>query len=118
MQSIIAVAVGGFIGTLLRYAVSCWYPAYLFPWDTLMVNLIGSFGLGLLTHASGLSLHPQVRLGLGTGLIGSFTTFSTFSAEWLSLPFPWAIGYGSLSMLGGLGCAWLGALAGKGRSAC
>jgi CrcB protein len=117
MRDIIAVAIGGFVGTTLRFAASKWIPAAHFPWGTLAVNLIGSFCLALITYARGFPLHPRIRLGLATGLIGSFTTFSTFCAEWLSLPSPAAFGYGSLSLIGGLGCAWLGAQIGKGRNA-
>ena len=84
------VALGGGIGALLRYqlgrAMTAWLgPAMvsLFPWATLAANTLGSLLLGVLAgwlarHGSG---GDQLRLLLGVGLLGGFTTFSAFSLE-------------------------------------
>jgi CrcB protein len=86
----LAVAVFGALGALARWGVNAWVqPATNggLPWGTLVVNGVGSLGLGLLTGwCLGLEgLDPRWRLALGTGLLGSFTTFSTFSVETIQL---------------------------------
>ena len=84
------VALGGGIGALLRYqagrAMTMWLGptmVSIFPWATLAVNAIGSLLMGLL--AGWLARHgqggDQLRLLLGVGLLGGFTTFSAFSLE-------------------------------------
>jgi CrcB protein len=73
-------ALGG-VGALLRFHVDelvQWRAAGEFPWGTLAVNVLGSFGLGLLT---GLSVTGDALLLLGTAALGSFTTFSTWMLE-------------------------------------
>ena len=83
------VGVGGAVGALLRYLVSGWiyrFAAGGFPWGTLAVNLIGSFIIGLLWGVFEISIISQnLRLFLFMGILGSFTTFSTFSLESFSL---------------------------------
>ncbi len=83
---IIAVGLGGFAGSVLRYLVSRLVSGVNFlslPLGTLLVNIIGCFVLGLFTglfsRAQGMS--PELRLLLTTGLCGGFTTFSTFMGE-------------------------------------
>ena len=80
------VGLGGFLGSAMRYLVSV-YSARLFgtqfPYGTLIVNVGGGFLIGLIT---GISLptdliSPDLKLFLVTGIIGGFTTFSTFSNE-------------------------------------
>lgn len=84
------VAVGGGIGAAARYALSVWVHGLLgaaFPWGTLLVNVIGSFVIGLVMVLSidrGV-ISPEVRLLLTTGFCGGLTTFSTFSYETLVL---------------------------------
>lgn len=80
------VAAGGACGAVARYAVSyavgrVW-PA--FPWGTLVVNVTGSFLLGLFMGATASGrflLDPAWRSFVGIGLLGAFTTFSTLSYE-------------------------------------
>ena len=86
----LALAVGGGIGATLRYALSVWVDQRLlagFPWGTFAVNVIGSLLVGfLITWLD--HRHPgsaTLRLFLITGLLGAFTTFSTFSVETLQL---------------------------------
>lgn len=70
------VGTGGAIGALLRYAVSQRLAERDFPLDTLTVNVLGTFALGLVTF---LQPTDSVALLVGTGACGSFTTFSSFS---------------------------------------
>ena len=75
------VAIGGAFGSVLRYGVSVWAVEVLgagFPWGTLAVNVLGSAAIGL---AGGAGLAGELRLLLVTGVLGGFTTFSSFSLE-------------------------------------
>ncbi len=82
MSALLIVALGGALGSVLRYSTGFWVQQ---PWATLSVNLAGSFliGLGALHLASGES--PLLRLFLITGILGGFTTFSAFSLDSLTL---------------------------------
>lgn len=80
------VCLGGAIGTGARYATALWAASALgttFPFGTLIVNVAGSFVLGFLMHiaASSELLAPDLRLMLTTGVMGGFTTYSTFNYE-------------------------------------
>lgn len=85
------IAIGGAIGTLARYAlarVGLGDPAWHgLPWTTLAANLLGSTLLGFLyVWGDGRTLFGEdVRLVLGTGVMGGFTTYSTFNLETLRL---------------------------------
>ena len=81
------VAVFGAIGALLRYGASVIIHTELFPLSTLLVNVVGCFFLAFIVRRfAGMPRFSQAFVnGLGTGLIGSFTTFSTFSVETLRL---------------------------------
>jgi fluoride exporter len=83
-----AVAVGGAAGSVLRYAVglALLRGSGAFPLGTLLVNVLGSFLIGLLARAlSSPAWDPMWRIALTVGFCGGFTTFSTFSAELLTL---------------------------------
>lgn len=86
----IYVFLGGGVGAVLRYLISegwkmC-HPATLFPWPTLVANVLGCLLIGLFyAHSESWGLSPNTRLLLTTGLCGGFTTFSTFSYESLQL---------------------------------
>lgn len=86
---LLGVATGGALGSLLRFAVGRLFPAApaALPWSTLGINVLGSFVLGLLAGASVArpEASPALRAFLGIGLLGGFTTFSTFSVETISL---------------------------------
>ena len=76
------VALGGAIGAVLRFYVNESLPAESFPWGTLTVNLVGSVLLGSLTALLAVNaLSEQQALFLGVGVLGAFTTLSTFSVE-------------------------------------
>lgn len=75
---------GGALGALCRYLFGLLIQGTLhttFPLATLIVNVLGSFLLSLLFYAGTPTLSPAWRLALGTGFLGSFTTFSTFELE-------------------------------------
>ena len=84
------IGIFGGLGCIARYLASGWTYQLVgrhLPYGTLLVNIVGSFLLGLLV-ASGLRgefLSPEVRIGLAVGFMGGFTTFSTFSYETLRL---------------------------------
>lgn len=87
MEKLLIVGLGGFIGAIARFLVSGWVQiasgSVGFPYGTLVVNLIGCFligFLGYLMEARGV-FNPEVRLFLFIGILGSFTTFSTFENE-------------------------------------
>ena len=89
MVKIVYILVGGAIGTYLRYAVSGYsYKLFdwIFPIGTLVVNLIGSFLIGLLwgIFEAG-NLSPNIRVLLFIGILGGFTTFSSYMLETLNL---------------------------------
>jgi len=79
------IGLGGFIGALLRYWISGWVQAgaVTFPLGTLVVNFIGSFILALVMFLSEFKgyFNEETRVFLSIGLLGSFTTMSTFSYE-------------------------------------
>ena len=86
----LAVAVGGALGAMARYAVSIWvfnYSSDKFPYATLLVNVLGSFIMGILfvIIVERAALPAEMRSLLMVGFLGAFTTFSTFSLDALSL---------------------------------
>jgi fluoride exporter len=117
------VGVGGAIGSLFRYFLS-----YLviptwnsFPLGTVVVNLFGAFILGwLASKFLTFSLHPDLKTGITSGIIGSFTTFSTLSVDAMSLFLDARWGYLFLylfiSAFGGLGLTAIGYFLGQGTS--
>lgn len=123
MSSYWWIGLGGFLGANTRYLVDQWAATRMggtFPYGTLLVNLTGSFILCFLVSLLGSrsDIAPAVRLTIVIGFLGSYTTFSTFSNEWLQLLergqlllgtgylFSSVIGGG---VMGGLGL-WLGRL--------
>jgi len=87
---IVYLGLFGGLGCIARYLVSGWtYQLFgrSLPYGTLVVNLIGTFMLGLLMEAALRSsfLSPELRIGLTVGFLGGFTTFSTFSYETLRM---------------------------------
>jgi CrcB protein len=82
VEPLLLIAVGGFVGAILRYAVGRALPT-TFPLGTLAVNVLGSFALGVLLYEAHLvgALSAETRLVVGTGFLSSFTTYSTFAVE-------------------------------------
>ena len=82
------LAIGGATGTLLRFSVSEWFLNRTdgFPWATFCVNISGSFFIGILASLlPEQKLNEEWRLFLFTGLLGGYTTFSSYSLESLAL---------------------------------
>lgn len=113
----IYVGLAGMLGALARYGLGLGIGAIWsnpFPLATLAINLLGSFVLGYLTH--GLfkqnRVSREVTTAIGTGLIGSFTTFSTFSLDTVLLlengRLGLAVTYVLTSLTFGLFSSWLG----------
>lgn len=117
----IAVAVGGALGALLRFAVSRGAARLFgtaFPWGTLLVNAAGAFAIGFLVawFSLRLSVSPAARALVLTGLLGALTTFSTFSVETLALAQSGAVARAGINIVVNVGASlvlvWLGYLLG------
>src|SRR5258708_5421181 len=92
MARLLMVCLGGFLGTGVRYGLNGWVAHRFgesFPWGTLSVNVTGSFAAGVLFHLCGpdspVIVSAPTRQVLLAGLLGGFTTFSSFSIQTLSL---------------------------------
>jgi CrcB protein len=91
MLNVLLVGLGGFVGSAARYAlgggVQHIFPRASFPYGTLAVNVIGCLLIGMLSALAEMRgvLHTELRLFLLIGVLGGFTTFSTFAYETLSL---------------------------------
>ncbi len=88
--TILAVAAGGAVGAVARYLVATGATHLFglgFPYGTLIVNVVGSFVLGCLAEAMALVWTPsrELRAFLVVGMLGAFTTFSTFSLDSVAL---------------------------------
>lgn len=86
MRELLIVGTGGFLGAIGRYGVSLAFAGSAFPYATLIVNVVGSFAIGLVAGwvESG-TLEEAHRQFVAVGLLGALTTFSTFSLETLML---------------------------------
>ncbi len=87
MNKWIALAGMGVLGTFIRAGLNMTFPwdKISFPWTTFSINLLGSFAIGLLSQLESIRSNPVLYQAIIVGLLGSFTTFSTFSLENLSL---------------------------------
>ena len=118
MQAYLAIAIGGTLGCWARYAMTNLVQAIYgrdFPYATLSINVLGSFLMGFLfiETLERLTISPHFRIGILTGFLGGFTTFSTFAMETLLLAEQGEAGksalYAALSLVLGLMAAFGGA---------
>ena len=117
------IFVGGGLGSLARYGMAGWVQnsaGAAFPWGTLAVNASGCFGIGLLATllAERSAAGPELRLFLLVGILGGYTTFSTFGLESLRLFESGDWWRGAANVLGSMTASLVGVFAGAllGRS--
>ncbi|WP_311223891.1 MULTISPECIES: fluoride efflux transporter CrcB [unclassified Acidovorax] len=116
MHAVFAISVGSLVGALLRWRLGLWLSsgAVLLPWGTLAANLIGGYLIGIcigvFQHLP--QLDPLWRLLLVTGFLGGLTTFSSFSAEVVTMMMQarWLLAAGTvlLHVCGSLLLTWVG----------
>lgn len=113
LAAFLAVGAGGALGSMLRYAVTLVMVERLgpgFPWHTAAINVVGSFAIGAIAAyvQSSAGLPPLVSAFTMVGILGGFTTFSTFSFDTLTLL---SDGAGGLALAYCAGSVLLGVLA-------
>ena len=116
MKEILWVGLGGFVGANARYLLGLWVATRYgtsFPLGTFIINITGSFILGLIMGL--LDAHvlaPAVRLALGIGFVGAYTTFSTFTYETLRLIESGSLLLATANVVGSVAVGMLAAIAG------
>jgi fluoride exporter len=91
MHNLLLIGLGGFTGALLRYSltgfIQSWSKSLSFPYGTLVVNLLGCLLIGALSQVAEVRgvISPEARSFIFIGLLGAFTTFSTFGNDTVSL---------------------------------
>lgn len=105
MDKVLWISIGAVLGANLRYWVGDWAAQRFgsgFPYGTLLINLSGSFLLGLIISMSmeNFIIDPRLRLLLTIGFLGSYTTFSTYAYESIALISQGQWGLGLFNLLG------------------
>jgi CrcB protein len=118
MGTIFLIGIGGFLGAVCRYWISGLaqnlFRSVDFPYGTLAVNVIGCFVIGFLTYLVEFqsAFNPGIRMTVLIGMLGAFTTFSTFSQETINLVLSGEITHGMANILLnnalGLAAVWFG----------
>jgi CrcB protein len=117
--AVAAVAIGGALGSVLRYSISTWFAERVgssFPWGTFFINVSGSFLIGIVLQLalSRTGFNPYFRLFFATGILGGYTTFSTYSFEIYNLagsaPPLQSLAYALGSVIAGVAAAYAGTL--------
>jgi len=109
MWSVIAICIGASVGAIARWGLGLWLsPGGVIPWGTLAANLIGGYLIGICVAVFQAMPHvdPVWRLALVTGFLGALTTFSSFSAEVVTLlmqqRYALALGTAGVHLIGSL----------------
>lgn len=110
MIAVVAISIGACLGALLRWQLGLWLttPGSILPWGTLAANLLGGYFVGVFVAMFNAlpQIDPAWRLLLITGLMGGLTTFSSFSAEVVTMltqeRYALALGTAALHLLGSL----------------
>ena len=122
MNQVLAIAAGGALGSVLRFWMSTWVHSFAgrsFPYGTLTVNVLGCLAMGFLfvLFVDRLSDNAVLRAGILIGVLGGFTTFSSFSIETLNLIEQGAWLKAAVNMTGSLllcvGATWVGVILGR-----
>jgi fluoride exporter len=122
MEKYLFVGVGGMVGSICRYGLSGLFYRVMgdrFPYGTFAVNIVGCFAIGVLMSLfeGRWLVPPNVRLFLTIGILGGFTTFSTFSYETVEMLKGGNFFLASLNIVGSLFCClfatWGGSMIGK-----
>lgn len=115
MSQIFALCIGASVGAVMRWRLNLWLNSgALIPWGTLLANWLGGYliGIAIAIFQAMPQLDPVWRLALITGFLGALTTFSSFSAEVISMlmleRYALALGITMLHLLGSLLLTWLG----------
>jgi CrcB protein len=114
MRAVGLVALGGALGCVLRYFAGVWLTRDGFPWGTVAVNLAGSFLIAAFVFGGSNQgwFGPDARVFFVTGVLGGFTTMSSFAYETAAFlddgEMLRATGYAALTIFGSLGMALLG----------
>jgi CrcB protein len=125
MARLLMICLGGFVGTGMRYGLNGWAARRFgetFPWGTLLVNVSGSFVAGVAFYLTGsdspIIVSATTRQVVLAGLLGGFTTFSSFSIQTLALVREGEVGAALGNVLGsvaaGLFAAWAGYVVARG----
>jgi CrcB protein len=122
-MSYLYLSIGAVAGAILRYQIGVWFAGSLsspagFPWPTFLINITGSFLLGIIMQSvTSYANNRELRIMLATGFCGSYTTFSTFSHETVTLMREGATSmaalYLFLSVLFGIAAYFAGYLIGR-----
>ena len=122
MNQVLAIAAGGAVGSVLRFLMSTWVHSFAgrsFPYGTLTVNVVGCLAMGFLfvLFVDRLSDNNVLRAGILIGVLGGFTTFSSFSIETFNLIEQGAWVKAAANMTGSLllcvGATWVGVILGR-----
>jgi CrcB protein len=119
LTTILAIALGAAIGANLRYGLSLWAAQQwgaAFPYGTMIINVLGSFAIGavMVLLTTRLAVSDLWRLLIVTGLLGGFTTFSTFSYETYGLLVSGSWLGAALNIVGSVALAMIGVFLGAG----
>ncbi len=117
MNLVIAIALGGALGAVARHYVGAQMLRLLgdgFPWGTITVNVVGSFAMGALVEIMALrwNVGPELRAFMTVGILGAFTTFSTFSLDFVVLTERGALGLAAVYAIASFALSVLALFAG------